>query len=315
MRHGGRTLQMIPFVESTIPMYDKIKKERYIKYMDLDFTADLVTSAGTTSGTIATDSVLRLFDLIEIKAGSKTIFTMDGTNLHFVNQHEYGTPPPLLVPTSDDEATYPIHARLRIDFRNNIGKYNPDTFLPAFAFNSLTMVIHFGAISSMIVGGDRVHAIASTFGITPYIYETTEAPDVTWLRIRSLRDDVIAASQVNYPIDVPKGNQVYQQMYFRTTDAGIRVADIINNITLKTEATERPYEEITFDELQTLNKFESGIETVPTGFANLPLLEDGLAISGLDTMGLQEPSINANVTVGAGATLIRTIFDHLEAYR
>ena len=290
------------------PVTEPLDRDRLIKQINLEFAASAVVAGGAASGTVVEDSVLILIPRIEIVGNGQTIFNMDAQALYFMNQFEHNIAGSLLEPTSGDEATYPIYANMVISFENNIGRYPEDTFLPARLFKDLNIRFTYGTCNSMFEGTyDRGCTIAASYGVTMIVIETT-APDPKFMRQQLFIEKTIAASQTDFPVDLPAGRYIYQKLLFKTLDANVRSNDIINKITVETDTSINNIKEIPYDQLRKRNIFDHRI-TVPTGFAYLYLAEQGMLSTALNTSDINTLQLKLDVTKGSGTTLLRVYYD------
>jgi hypothetical protein len=312
-RHGKRQIDSITFAESetkTLPL----PTDRHIRSILLKFTGTLTLSGGTTSGTVSQDSVARLFDEIEVRAGGNDVFfRQDGRGMYLLNRAVYKTSPTVTPPADGSATANAINAYMLIDFQNVWGMKNVDTLLPARDYvNSLTLSVRFGTLASMFSAtNDRTKAMTNC-KVTPFVFETNSPQVISHERRQNFVDKVVTATDPNFTMDlVPNDPRVYQLLAFRTMDAGVRESDIINTISLVGSSSQWPVRRFDFDALQGLNKLESSLESVDAGFAYLPLLEDKMGRSGFDVGSETTAKLEMDVTVGTGTTTIRMYTDEL----
>jgi len=314
-RHGGKTLELIPFEASGRRGID-LPRDRLIKQISLNFDADLVvTDPGAgVAGTVAQDSVLHLMPRIEVIGnGSIVLFRGDSRGLYFKNMFEYGTINTIVVPGAGTAATYPVDFEINIDFENNVGLVPGDSFLNAPAYTTLKLNILWAACAVCFDSDHTmVDTIAANFGVTPVIYESTE-PVARLVRIQDVIEKEITATTANFPVDLPLGDRIYQDAMFMTTDVdtgvAVRESDIVNYINLKTDDTFRHFDRIPWIHLERINKRDCSLEVQKDGLAYLKLLEQGRITSGLQVIDTNSARLNFDVTVGTGETVLKVYTD------
>jgi len=152
--------------------------------------------------------------------------------------------------------------------------------------------------------------IASSFGVTPVIHETTE-PVAKLVRIVDWLQHEVTSTVGKFPIPLmDRVDRIYQSFMFMTSDTDIKASDVINAIDLITSKG-REIESIPFIQLQRMNKRQSGLETIQEGLAYLNLLEDGRIPSGLQVLDVESAKFLLDVTVGAGTTYIDVLTDQI----
>jgi len=313
MRKDIRRLELLQF-EANAPRSIPLPRDRLIKAINLKFSASAVVAGGAADGTVVEDAPLMLMPRIEIVGnGHIVLFRMDAQALYFKNEFEYGTPALITPPTAGAEATYEIDVLLQIDFKNKIGMKPCDTFLNAAAFKTLTLNVQWGDPDAMFEGTyDRTCTISAAYGITPIVYETTE-PQTPFVRIQDMQEKEITATSDSFWMDLDAGtNRIIQAVMFKTLDTGCRESDIINYISLATDAKYRHIDMLPFVQLQNENKIESGLEAINAGLAYLYMLEEGHTRSGLHLLRTNKARFVMDVTVGAGTTMVRLYTDHVQ---
>jgi len=307
-----RPEELIAFEENTQKSI-KLPRNRLISKINLEFDPAVVVSAGTTSGTVSEDSLLLLLPKIEVVGnGLTTLFRMDAQGLYYKNQFEHRVPGMLTAPADGSAATNNLKLNLTIHFGNNIGRNMSDTFLPANLFSSLDLVVHWGELDDMFsAANDRDKAIASSYGVRPVVYETTQ-PRPKYIRIQDYIEDEITATRTDHKVDLDSERLLwYQSLFFKTLDAGVRDSDVINYITLETDNVVKHINRIPYDQLRNENESMHQIDALPTGFAYLYLMEQGLITSALNVSDTKKTRLELDVTVGAGTTMLRVYQDKL----
>lgn len=311
-RHGARVLPLIPFEENGRKSLD-LPRDKLIKAISLNFEAVCVLAAGSASGTVNQDSTMLIIPGIEIYGdGSVLLHRSTARLLYWYNQYVYGVAPTLAVPASGDAGNHTLSLPFLIDFQNNIGRCPQDTFLNAPAFRSLTLHIQWGALANMFsAANDRTKSIATTYGITPVIHETTEPVGCGVVRVIDYIRKQVTATTSSLEQELPIGNRIYQALMFQTLDTNVRESDIINNISLISNSNARHIDRLPFVHQQRVNKTKLGLETLQAGLAHFNLLEDGLITSGLAVHDVNSAKLLFDVTVGAGTTYIDILHDQL----
>lgn len=311
LRHGGRKLELIPFEENGRKSLD-LPRDKLIKAIVLNFEAVCVLAGGANSGTVNQDSTLLLIPSIEIYGdGSVLLHRTTARLLYWYNQFVYGVPATLAVPATGEAGNHTLSLALLIDFQNNIGRAPHDTFLNATAFRSLTLNIQWGLLASMFsAANDRTKSIATTYGITPVIYETTE-PIANAVRVIDYLRKQVTATSAELEQELPIGNRLYQALMFQTLDTNVRESDIINFYSLMTNSNARHMDRIPFIQKQRENKTRLALETLQAGLCHVNLLEDGLITSGLQVHDINSAKLLFDVTVGAGTTYIDILHDQI----
>lgn len=310
-RHSIRRGEKIPFEENTQKGI-KLDRNRLIKQINLELAGSVVLAGGSASGAVNTDSVMLIMPKIEIVAnGMKVLFRQDAQTLYYKNQFEYGTPGAIAVPADGSAAAHSILCNMVINFMNNVGHNVSDTFLPAHRFKSLDLLISWGDLDDMFTAAcDRTKTMSSAYGITPIIVETTE-PEPKFIRVQDYIEDTITATSSDFQVELPVGAAIYQNLMFKTLDAGERDSDVINSITLETDSVTKHISNVPYDQYRNMNELNHGIDSLPAGFTYLPLTEEGRVTSGLNLGDVNQCKLHLDVTVGAGTTKLRTYMDKL----
>jgi len=319
--HGKKAIDFIPFEENT-PRSIKLPRDRKIRSIDLYFNAQLVISGGSASGTVVADAPLQVIPEIRVQGnGSINLFRNDARGMYIKKGFEYSTKGYIVPPDSGAEATINIACFLHIDFQNNLGINPSDSFLPAYEFQSLNLIVRWGTLADMFEGGfDRDCAISTAYGITAVIHEA-DLPTPKLIRIQDYIESEVTANRSNFPIDIDVGDMTYQAFMLLTTDAGCRESDIINLISLLASPKSVHLEELPFDLMQHSNKLQFAMESsaigtvVDAGIVYLYMLEEGLITTGLNLKGINSCKFKLDVTVGTGTTIIRCYYDVMHPVR
>ena len=311
-RHSMRPDELIAFEENTQKSI-KLPRNRLIKKINLEFDPDVVVTGGSASGTVTEDALLLTIPKIEVVGnGLTTLFRMDAQALYYKNYFEHRIPGMLTAPADGSETTNSLKLNLTIHFGNNIGRNYSDTFLPANLFKSLDLIVSWGELDDMWEGTyDRSAACASSFGVRPVVYESTQ-PRPKYIRIQDYIEDEITATRTDHKIDMDSERLLwYQSLFFKTLDAGARASDIINYITLETDNVVKHINRIPYDQLRNENESMHQIDALPAGLVYLYLMEEGLITSALDVSDTKKTRLELDVTVGAGTTMLRVYQDKL----
>ena len=306
MRRG----ELIAF-ESGTQKSIEIKSKRLLKKINLEFDPAVVVAGGSASGTVVEDALLLVMPKIEVVVNGLTpIFKMDAQALYWKNRFEHRIPAALTAPATGAEGTSNLVCNLTIHFGNNVGRNYSDSFLPLDLFRTTELFVTWGALNDMFTGTyDRAATVAATYGLRPVFYETT-GPRPAFVRIQNYIEKEISATQTDFPVDLSYNtNKIYQNLFFKTLDAGARDSDVINYISIETDETTTHINRIPYDQLRNINEVDFQIDALPAGFAYLPLSEEGMIKSGLNVFDVKKTKMTLDVTVGAGTTMLRVYED------
>jgi len=312
MRHNGRRLELIPFEADTtrsIPL----PRDRLIKRINLEFSADVDVTNGGAAGAVLEDSTQRIIKQIEVVGdGVTTLFRIDGRGLYYKNKFESFCPPYVLQATAVTTAVYPIGVNLDIWFANNIGIKPPDTYLPAPVFNTLELRITWGNGTDLFDAAytGTVQSISAAFGMRPVIYETTQ-PTPQFMRFQDFIDQEVSATTADFIMDLPTGQRGYQAVMLRTLDEDLNDDALINFINLISGEKFNHYQQFPWLQMQRQNEKDFHLEAIPSGYVYLYLLEDGRIPSALHTYDVNSCKFRLDVTAGAGTAYVRAYLDYV----
>lgn len=315
MPHGKKVIEFIPFEENT-PRSTKIPMDRKISSIDLYFNAQMVISGGAASGSVLADAPLQAIPEVRVQGnGSIPIFRSTARGMYIKKGIEKGTKGMIVPPASGDEATVNVAVFLHIDFENNLGIRPQDSYLPAYLFQSLNLIVRWGTLTDMFDATfDRDCAISSAYGMNIVINEA-DLPAPKLIRMQDYIEAEVTATRGNFPIELEVGDMTYQSFMFETLDADVRESDIINTISLLASPKSVHLEDLPFDLMQHSNKLQFGLESsaigtvVDAGNVFLYMLEKGLLTTGLNLRGVKTCKFKLDVTVGSGTTIIRCYYD------
>lgn len=277
-----------------------------------------VTAVNNTAANTLRGDEWAVIDRIELIAnGSDVIKSIDGNALWWLNLFLYGVPP-RVTPTIGDGAT----ANPSFDTTLILPLWMPrairplDTALDSRELSSLELAVTWGDHTS-------INASATAFTTDPaleiYSLESfgVTGPFSTW-RIFPIAS-TISATSTRHQITLPVG-KMYRGFLINTVDGVLDQSDILNNLRVISGTTVFLDLHAQDDILQQIPMLRSGIQRGYSGAAYddyrqgnnndvdgwywVDLVTDGFLTEAIDTLGFSEFLIEADVTVGAGTTVM-----------
>ena len=286
--------------------------------------APTVTAGNNTLANTALGAEWGCVKLIELIAnGNQVIRSMTGRQLFWYNYFMYGVVPPL-TPGIGDGATAnaPFDVVLALPMWMPRSIRPMDTALDTSLLSDFKIRITWGTYTDINSAATAwttspqidVHSLESSGAAGPFALQTVYATQNT-----------ITASDPKKQIYLPTGD-MYRGFLINTTDAGVDVNDILNNVKFKSGTT------VFYDQPDVMIKqaegwlsagiphqiqdsiaagvYQSGMRGTPNDLAGwyfIDFVTDGRLTESIDTRGFSEAYLELDVTVGAGTTVLNIL--------
>ena len=254
---------------------------------------------------------------VEILANNTDVlFSMSGADLRMWNYFMFGKMPRVSTALGAGGANPVCNSTLTIPFWMPRSVKPFDTALDASQLSSLTVDITWGTYTD-------IAATASAWTTEPSmnVYSLVSSGIVgSFSKTNVFKiEDTITATNPQFKVRLPV-NPAYRGVVLNTTDAGVDVGTIINNLKVVSGSTVfLDYSEEILDHLKdrmNLQRSYSGTayDDLQQGDANsidgwywVDFLSDGRLSECIDTLGFSQFELEIDVTVGAGTTKLSTI--------
>lgn len=271
----------------------------------------------TAAKTLAGDEWAAVKKIEVIANGNDVLKTYSGNALWWFNYTQYGVPP-RITPTIGDAATLnpSFDVVLILPFWMPRSISPMDTALDARTLSSLEVAVTWGDYADL-------NASATGWTSTPTVdiwsleSFNIDGPFSVW-RIAPI-EKTITAKTSRLQIQLPVG-RMFRSFLINTTDAGVDVSTILNNIKIVSGSTvfsdiqcgntvlqqwqhiragiSRPFDDgaAAYDDLR------RGDANDVDGWYDLDLVTDGFLSEALDSLGFSELILECDVNVGVGTT-------------
>ncbi|KKN30033.1 hypothetical protein LCGC14_0838060 [marine sediment metagenome] len=252
-----------------------------------------------------------------IANGTDVLRSLDANALWWLNYHLYKVPPKITAAYGDAAtANAPFDSVLILPLWMPNAVKPMDTALDSRELSSLEIAITWGTFTSI-----NSAATAWTTEPTLEIYSlesyNVSGPFSSW-RIPTIEREIVA-SNTRFQIQLPVG-KLYRGFLINTSDAGVDQGDIMTRFKLISGSTVFADLSAGDDVMAQVYRLRNGLQNVydSVGEAYFPLrrgddnsidgwyfydhVTDGYLGESIDTLGFSEMLIEADVTVGAGAT-------------
>lgn len=288
----------------------------------------LVVGVATATG--KAESPLQLIQKIELLGdGRKVYWAISGRDAYRLSALMMGkagelSAPVLTVGTNPFAATFQVH-------HEAVGmRMPPDSFFDPRRHEEIELRITWGAATDIAtIGGGGTIAIDAATYLDCLLEQTTEGGEaIQFNRLISYREFTVAATNQTESFEVSR-NGLLVGIMFRTDRDGVPVNNIINKINLKSDSSFLHADGLRWDTLQGKNTIEHHLDRpqsllgtagysatfAPTDFADniegycfLPLIEDGMLSSALNTLALNTLEVVLDITKTSGTEVIRSTF-------
>lgn len=309
----------------------KLPKTFLHRAMTLRFRGT-ATIATATAVAIA-EGPLNVIKKIElIGDGRKTYWAIDGASAYRLSNLMMGKagefdPPTLTAGARPFSFAYQLHHEAAAMRQPN------DSFFDPRRHEEVELRITWAAADTEVItpGGGGTAVVSGTLDVI--LEQTTMgAESIIANRLLNYREDSITATSSNYSFEIPR-NGILAGILFKTTRAGAPVDDLINKISLRSDSSFLHADNLRWDTLQAKNVIEYGLDrpfsaagatgyaatydpdeygTGIEGYAFLPLIEDGMLSSGLNTLDLNTLEVVLDVTRTSGTELVRSTYVFFE---
>ena len=282
-------------------------------YLKLAGAATITAGNNTQANTQRGDEwgVVKRIDIIA--NGTDNIRSISGTALRWLNMFQYGAYPRVSTALGDGATANPAFASVLIlPFWMPRAVRPIDTALDTRELSDLTIEITWGTFTDV---NSAASAWTTEPSLTVYALESfgIKGP-FSQSRIFAI-EETITATNSQFKTRLPVG-PMYRGFLINTTDAGVDEGDILNNLKLISGTTvfqDLPSFVIkdVFKIRNELNRSFSGAAYDDLGIGDdnsfegwyfLDLVTDGFMSEAIDSLGFSELELEADVTVGAGAT-------------
>jgi len=302
--------EVIPFAAGATRSIS-IPRDRFIQKIELRLTI-----TGTTAATVSAheDNPMSLVRGIRLVAnGNDVKLAASMTDLHYVDQYEYGTAPERFIQTATG---LPAGSDLgRAAVVADVGSIEPknpfdiSSLLPAHTFSSLELFVDWGTSADLgtgyTVADARITVTLREADLTPE--ELREVEPMLKLYETFIEKTIDAAyPYYGFIVDLPTGNQLFRTV-LTAVRAGIRSDTQITAFKVTQESPVKA--ELLTDgwyESQARDKLQYGIETVVRGIC---IIDYEKEIGGLDLRGLKAGDVKfrASTIAPSGTTKARLL--------
>lgn len=320
------TLNQLPSLTYTAGAVSSLKLPKTFLHRALTLRFRGTATIATATAVAIGDGILNVIKKIEIVGDGRKVYqAVDGASAYKLSSIMMGKTaecfPPILTAGARPFAfAFQLH-------HEAAGMRQPnDSFFDPRRHEEVELRITWaGADTEVITPGGGGTAVIS--GTLDLILEqtTTGAESVIVNRLLNFREDSISATSTNFSYEVPR-NGILAGMLFKCTRAGVPVNDIINKISLRSDSSFLHADNLRWDTLQEKNVIEYGLDrplslfsgtgysttydpsqigAAIDGYAFLPMIEDGMLSSGLNTLALNTLEVVLDVTRTSGTELIR----------
>lgn len=279
----------------------------------------LLRLSGTlTIGTAAATALknrnpLGLIKKIRLIANGKDVIkSFTGDVLYEKNYIDYGTDGQLTA-TGLTVAAHAFAAELVLDLAmpERRAKVPIDSALDAKTLSSLDLEITWGQASDIVTPDATTTLTLSNTKIEVSLVESFGIPNGSPLLLYKEYPikRTVSATSTAFEIDkLPVGN-FYRGILLKTTDAGVRESDIINQIDLK--AGEEVILSLKDEQVRDMVKRKYSIDSLPAGVYYLDFAHYGSIGDLLNLQNVNDLKLVLDVTVGSGTTEIETSIEEV----
>ncbi len=272
--------------------------------MTLVLTGNLVVAVANASVGFAESPLGLIKNIRVVGDGRRVLFNSPARDLWRLGQLQHGqvydrNQPSLLIGTNAFRATIPIdHEALQA--------INPvESLFDPRLFKKVTVEITWGAASDICVAGGGGTIAISGCAVDVLCDQTSEGVnEILFDQEISPDEQAVVASSSLFQFKVPQ-NGLLIGVLLRTdrqaSNGPIPVNDLINRISLKSDTTVAHADQVSWGSLQRRNTGEyqftvAAAGTVVDGYAYLPLMENGMISSALNTNALNDLRLILDVT-------------------
>jgi len=292
----------------------------------------IVTVATATSN--FPESPLGLIKKIELLGdGRKTYWAVSGRDAYRLNAFLSGQPGALKAPLLT-VGTNPFSAAFEIWHAAQAFRQPTDSFFDPRRHEDVELRITWGSPTDIVTAGPATVVIDPNNTFVDMILEqTTEgAESILFNRLINFREDTITASNSAFTYEVARSG-ILVGILFRTDQNTVPINNMINKITLRSDSSFIHCDGLRFDALQKMNFIDFHQERPMSaagatgysstydpatafdsidGYAFLPLAEDGMLSSGLNTLALNTLEVILDISFISGTQILRSTFVFFE---
>lgn len=282
---------------------------------------------GTAAATIFSEAPLGLLKNIQIIGdGRRELVSASGARLFRISQFVWGMPSELSAPGTA-VGTRTFSATINID-HELLQAMNPvETLLDPRVYKVLKLNVLWGALADIGTAGGGGTLVLNTVTLDVQSDQTADGVDQI-MGDRVLFQDVVnvQASSPRLAVKVPQNGILIGLMLDTTRDAGagagpVPVDDVINTVSLKSDQTVAHMDACKWSVLQreAIQKYNvaggaSAGAAIP-GYLYIPMMENGMISSCLNTNALNNLQLVLDVTRTSGTENIGVLYEFLEPRR
>lgn len=297
------------------------------KNLILRLTGNLVI--GVANATIFSEAPLGLIKKIELVGDSRRYLCVaTGRELYTWNRFAFGKQPEL-TPPSGTVGTRAFSATLRIQ-AEAIRMVNPvESLFDPRLYKKVILRITWGdetSISTAGGGGGTIAIDAATAIAVHGDYTTEGVSKILFDHVFTRDEKPVLATSSNFFLDIPQNGLLAGVLIHTDRDAGagagpVPVDDIVNKVSLVSDATIRHTDTFAWASLQRDNVLRYQLDGGATagaqipGWAYLPLHENGMFSSMLNLNALNKAQLIFDVTFGAGTQTLAVLYEWFEPRR
>lgn len=274
-----------------------------------------VTVAVANLANPADDYPLQLLPRIDIIAdGRRQIASMSGQQLYRLAHLMNGYQPELSAPTLNIGAVpFAVSIPINLDALRMISPV--ESMFDPRPYEKVELRVTWGTSNALAQngapGGGTTLAVAASTQVAIQTLQTVEGvSEILFNRLHSTDEVVVTASQSNLAVNVPRSG-LLAGILLQAKRNDLKVDDIVNFVTLKSDNTNNHIDRIGWSTLQRRNAKDYQLiipggtaASVLNGWAWLELTEDGMLSSALNTLDLSMLQLIFDVTFGAGTQKI-----------
>jgi hypothetical protein len=302
----------------------KLPKTFLHRAMTLRFVGNAVI--GTANATAIAEGPLNVIKKVEIVGDGRKVYqAIDGASAYRLSNLMLGKAGEL-DPYVNTIGTRPFAFSFQLHHEAVAMRQPNDSFLDPRRHEEVELRITWGTDAEVITpGGGGTATVNGTLYIL--LEQTTDgAESIIVNRVLVPREDSISATSSAYAFELPRIG-VLAGLLFKTTRNGAPVDDLINRIALRSDSSFYHADGLRWATLQAKNVMEHHLDrpfsalgatgyattydpdeygTGIEGYAFLPIIEDGMLSSGLDTLSLNTLEVILDVTRTSGTEIIKT---------
>ena len=288
-------------------------KPNLLRAIKLDSLIGITVSS--TGGTAIQDNPMTLIKAVRIIVAGKTLKSVKGVDLHYSNKIETGITPYIAgqLAGAISAASYVLRLVTTIPFAfdNHYTVFPETTILNSNAYSDITLEVDFGASTDLVSANTVIDSCVTN--IIAVEREPLSDEDRTTPRPEMVDSTIVQTiSASNSALQIPLSERTeIKSLFLRAVSNGARSDTLINNVKLVANNGSRVEVNLPFKVLQAINKSFSQIENasgvMDTGIAAIEIDPDG-DLSGLfNTMILNNPMLELDVTYSSGETYVSII--------